>query len=540
MSDASTRSREDRETLFEAVFRDSPIAVAVTRRFEILFVNAALVTMFGFPGATVLEGMSAIDLIAPESRAMVERNTAGRIAGTITGNTDYEVTLLRADGTSFPGRLVVGTVEMRGEMLTVTHITDVTDAARREDALRQSERKFSTAFRTSPDAVNINRLRDGLYLDCNQGFLDLLGYERDEVVGKTSAELSIWNDPADRQRLVEGLSSTGLVESLEADFRAKSGTIVRALMSARVVELDGEPCILSVTRDLTERLRADAAIRESENRYRLLSAQLEERVAMRTSELAQTVADLAAANDELAAAAAAKSEFLASMSHELRTPLNSIIGFSGALLQGLAGEMNPEQSRQLGMVYTSGKHLLELINQVLEFSRIEGGQMPLHIETVDLASVVARVLGTIEPLASQGGLELVVDMDECADPRIRSDAVRLEQILLNLLGNAVKFSDGGSVELAVRCDGLCAEFAVTDSGIGIPPEALPHVFEDFFQAPDARAGKHEGTGLGLAVSRRLAEALSGSLTAVSEPGVGSTFTLIVPTLAAEGTPAPPT
>jgi signal transduction histidine kinase len=140
-------------------------------------------------------------------------------------------------------------------------------------------------------------------------------------------------------------------------------------------------------------------------------------------------------------------------------------------------------------------------------------------------------MGTVEPLAREKELELSADMSACWQPVLRSDAGRIEQILLNLLGNAVKFSEEGHVRLAVRCDADGAAFAVTDQGSGIAPEDLPHIFDDFFQARVTASGKHEGTGLGLAVSKRLAEALSGSIVVDSTADAGSTFTLIVPSLA---------
>ena len=244
--------------------------------------------------------------------------------------------------------------------------------------------------------------------------------------------------------------------------------------------------------------------------------------------------ELAAARDRAESADRLKSAFLATMSHELRTPLNSIIGFTGILLQGLAGPVNAEQAKQLGIVRDSARHLLALINDVLDISKIEAGQLTVVCEPFDLRAAIDKVVGIVRPLAEKKALALRADVA----PEIgawRGDARRVEQILLNLLNNAVKFTERGEVALrAAREDGWLV-LAVADTGIGIRPEDLESVFLPFRQIDSGLARRHEGTGLGLAICRRLAERLGGAVTAQSEPGRGSVFTLRLP---AEGAPPP--
>jgi signal transduction histidine kinase len=215
------------------------------------------------------------------------------------------------------------------------------------------------------------------------------------------------------------------------------------------------------------------------------------------------------------------------MSHELRTPLNSIIGFTGILRQGLAGPLNDEQKKQLGMVHSSARHLLGLINDLLDLSRIESGRMEIFIEEFAVADLLREIVTTLTPLAEQKKLRLESTLQP-DDLRLRSDRKKCFQILLNLANNAVKFTDVGGVRLAVQATAAGVEFAVSDTGIGIKPENMAQLFEAFRQVDGSARRVYEGTGLGLYLSKQLATMLGGHLTAESEFGSGSRFALIVP------------
>lgn len=267
-----------------------------------------------------------------------------------------------------------------------------------------------------------------------------------------------------------------------------------------------------------------------------------EELAASNEELDLTNEELAAANNELDAANAAvmeatraKSRFLASMSHELRTPLNSIIGFSGVLAAGMAGPLTEEQQRQIQMINTAGEHLLSLINGILDLSKVEAGAIAISCEEFDACEIAQQVADTVSPLAAEKGLYCRTELPD--GPRvIRSDPGKVRQMLLNLLGNAVKFTEEGGVLLKVSVSKTGdAEFTVIDTGPGIHAEDRGRIFEPFVQVRDPESAREPvGTGLGLAISREHAQALGGGLTLESEPGEGCTFVLRLPRLDGDG------
>ncbi len=241
------------------------------------------------------------------------------------------------------------------------------------------------------------------------------------------------------------------------------------------------------------------------------------------------VADLEATNRRLDEATNAKGEFLRNVSHELRTPLNSIIGFSEILSRGMAGPLNEEQSRQLEMIHAAGAHLLELVEELLDLSRIEEGRLHLTLTDFDAREIAATAIAMVRPMADEKQIELSCGLPENT-VMIHSDAVRVEQILLNLLGNAVKYTEAGRIRLDVTADDDWVDFGVTDTGIGIPADGLQACFEVFYRAGEPT---EKGSGLGLPVSKHLASALGGDILAQSEPGSGSVFTLRLPSMAEE-------
>jgi len=223
-----------------------------------------------------------------------------------------------------------------------------------------------------------------------------------------------------------------------------------------------------------------------------------------------------------------KDEFLANMSHELRTPLNAIIGFSEVMLERMAGELTDKQDEYLNDILSSGRHLLSLINDILDLSKIEAGRMELELTDFNLPVAIDNALTLVHERAARRGLTLTQDVDERLGD-FSGDERKIKQVLLNLLSNAIKFTpEGGKVQVRAELKGEVVEIAVADTGVGIAPEDQELVFEEFRQVGTDVAKKHEGTGLGLALARRFVELHGGNLWLDSEVGVGSTFTFELP------------
>jgi PAS domain S-box-containing protein len=296
--------------------------------------------------------------------------------------------------------------------------------------------------------------------------------------------------------------------------------------SSKILNARGETtAMVSVLHDLThfaenQRLAAE---------LKLLNEELEDRIRRAILELEQRNRQLEWQSAELEKASRLKSEFLAAMSHELRTPLNVIIGYSSLMRERIYGELSDAQDETLQKVYTTSQHLLALINDVLDLSKIEAGKMPLHVEEVDLRGILAELSETITPMVRKKQLQYDTDFSETL-PRIYTDRTKLKQILLNLLSNAIKFTSNGSVTVTTEIlkPANRVRIAVADTGIGIKPEYLDVIFDDFRQLDQSHTREYGGTGLGLSITKNLLTLLGGTITVQSKFGEGSKFTVELP------------
>ncbi|MCK4308198.1 HAMP domain-containing protein, partial [candidate division WOR-3 bacterium] len=260
------------------------------------------------------------------------------------------------------------------------------------------------------------------------------------------------------------------------------------------------------------------SLRKSRNELRQWGKKLEKRVVERTEELEQ-------ANLKLQELDRLKSMFIASMSHELRTPLNSIIGFTGIILQEMSGDINDEQRKQLTMVKNSANHLLALINDIIDVSKVEAGKVELVIEEFDLIALVEEVRDSFNVTVAEKGFKVSLKIPEMLV--IESDERRTKQVIVNLVGNAVKFTDEGEIEINVTKKDRITELSVKDTGVGIREEDMGKLFKAFSQIT-TKGRLEEGTGLGLYLSKKIAHLLRGDITVESEFGKGSIFTLTLP------------
>jgi signal transduction histidine kinase len=297
-------------------------------------------------------------------------------------------------------------------------------------------------------------------------------------------------------------------------------------ISGKIVSEHGEvTAVVTVLHDRTEELERARLYEE----LKKASEELEQKVREATAELVRQNELLRRSHIALEQASAAKSQFLANMSHEFRTPLNAILGYTSGLLKGIAGEMTPQQRRNLDRVDSNARSLLSIINDILDISRIEAGKMPLNVVEFALPDLVKEVVTEVEPLIARSRLTVTTSVDDDLEP-VMSDRQKVKQIVINLLTNALKFTPQGTVRVRVsRAPGADAvAIAVEDTGIGIADSDREAIFEDFRQADNSPSRHYTGAGLGLAICRRLAGMLGGALTVQSRLGEGSTFTLVVP------------
>ncbi len=351
-----------------------------------------------------------------------------------------------------------------------------------------SQRFYEALMLNNPVAIVNVDLEDNI-TSCNPAFEQLFGYAEQEVVGRNLDELLTSEETREEAREYTRQTVTGGRATGIARRRHKNGRIVEVELVSIPVVVGGERVgLMALYHDITELMKA---------------------------------------RQEAEAANSAKSQFLASMSHELRTPLNAIIGYSEMLEEDAVERGQSETQEDLQKICAAGRHLLALINDVLDLSKIEAGKFELYLEAVDVPTVVRDVATTVEPLIARNGNHLVV---ECASGlgSIHSDLTRIRQILLNLLSNASKFTEGGEIVLRVFREAGWVTLQVSDAGIGMTAEQIDRLFVPFSQAESSTARKYGGTGLGLAITRRFCELMGGEITVASEPGKGSTFTVRLP------------
>lgn len=401
---------------------------------------------------------------------------------------------------------------------------DVTRRTRMEKMLRENESRFRLFVQATNDAAWDWDLLTNLFW-WNEGVTTLFGYDRDEV----GPDATWWTEhihPEDQEcvvsRIYKQIDGDGKSWSDEYRFRRKDGSYAYILDRGYIIRDDGgKPLrMIGAKMDVSEQKRSHEEITK-------LNESLERRVAERTAQLAAVNETLEERNREVERMTRLKSQFLASMSHELRTPLNAIIGFADLLQDGTSGPINEKQKKFVKHVQQAGRHLLDLINDILDLSKIEAGQLTFQPENFSAEGALPEVLSVIKPLAMKKHIEVRTELEPGLI--LYADRVRFKQIIYNLLSNAIKFTpEGGQVNVeSVRMEGF-VRFSVTDTGIGIRPEDCKAIFEEFRQVGQTTRGVTEGTGLGLAICKRLVEQQEGTIWVESEIGRGSRFSFTLP------------
>ncbi len=644
----------------EAALRDSqrrisrhlentPLGVVeFDEKFRIRSWNASAEAIFGWKAEEAIGRLGSM-IVAPADQDQVTA-TWRTLLATPEGSRNFNQNLTK------DGRIIdcewynTPIVDPEGKIVGVSSLVlDVSDRLMAERLFRDSEERFQRVFHLSPAPQVIASYPDGRIIDVNQAWLTTFGYNREQIINRNGLELNLWSDPADRQRLLRTLDSTGSFPPQTLQMRDHAGQDRTVLFSAARARLSDSECVVISETDVSERIATEKALRENRQLLETLVAQLpglsfrclidenwtmvwvnrgamnltgyppedflESRISFndlilpahresartivegallkplgqrrysleyqikhrdgrilwfweqgeiirnphtlideivgfisditerkqaetQLRELNETLelrvaartADLESANEKLTELDRLKTEFLGTMSHELRTPLNSIIGFSSILARGMVGPLSPEQHKQIGMVNQSAKNLLELINDLLDVSRIDSGRMEMLREEVDIPALLAEVEKDLTPRVKPERMTYVTTLADDL-PVIVSDRRRLHQILFNLAGNALKFTPGpaGRVEVSARrsADGGVI-IAVSDNGIGIKAEHLPQLFEAFRQIDGSARRVYDGVGLGLNLVRKLTAKLGGHISVESEFGRGSCFTVTLP------------
>lgn len=483
--------------------------------------RTTLLLCLGALGLAILSGVVTSRWI---TRPILQLSQAANALS--SGDWEQEVSCVRNDEL---GTLATAFQRMR-EQLKQSH-QDLESYSRqleqkveeRTREVQESEEKFSKAFRSSPEPIAIASFSDGRILEVNDSFLQLTGYPLAEVLQKTAAELNLWANSEDESEVVRLLNDTGMVRNLEVNCHTRSDEIRTLLLSAEIIELNQQPCVLFVLSDISDRK--------------------------------QTEAELEKAKEAAEVANHAKSAFLANMSHELRTPLNAILGFSQLIARN---PVYASASKEVEIITRSGEHLLALINDILDMSKIEAGQITLTPTSFDLYSLLDTLEDMLRLRAPTKSLYLRFERSADLPQYIHTDEKKLRQVLINLLGNALKFTDSGHVRLRVGRENVRSSpapvpdappdapseqtqllfFEVEDTGCGIAPDEIEQLFNPFVQTESGRRSQ-QGTGLGLSISRKFVQLMGGDITVTSVLGKGSRFRFTIwvePAIAEEITP----
>jgi PAS domain S-box-containing protein len=380
---------------------------------------------------------------------------------------------------------------------TVATYTDITDVKKAEQAIQESEQRLRVIAEAAPMAVAIVTFDDGIIRYANRRFSEMFELEGSSALGLQAKTL--YADPQHRERFIGALTERGHVEGMEMLLKRVGGEEFWALIASQRVEFEGRPAMINGLVDISDRKRMEGELHK----------------AIWASEQATR----------------AKSDFVANMSHELRTPLNAIIGYSEILFEDAQSAGRESEMADLRKIQDAGKHLLGLIDNILDLSKIEAGKMTLYLETFELRPMIDSVAATVTPLAKKTGNALVVN---CADEAgtMHSDLTKVRQTLFNLLSNACKFTRNGTITLTALRDtnaaGNWIEFQVRDTGIGMTSDQQAKVFEAFTQADASTTRTYGGTGLGLAITKSFCRLMGGDVTLTSEAGKGTTFTVRLP------------
>ncbi len=484
--EALRESEENFRTFFEAI---DELASVISLDGRILFTNGAFRRRTGY-GVEDLAGMSAMELELPENRERAAEVFAAMLRGELKS---CSMPLRAKDGSHVLVETRLWFGRWNGAPCVYTLSKDIGPE-------QEAQQRFEAAFRNNPAMMVLASLPDQRCVDANNAFLKTLGYTKEEMVGRQARDIGLFIDPEQQYEIGAMLRNHGRITDYEVHAKDRNGDVFHGLMSAERIFIHGNPYLLSVTVDITVRKRAEEALQVAKEQAEWLSRQAE-------------------------AANRAKSAFLANTSHEIRTPLNGVVGFLDLLSRT---GLDDVQREYVEGIRSSASSLLEVINDVLDISKIEADKVELKPVPTDIRELAGQAADSVLGTARTKGLHLSVNVAPEVPRILFLDSARLKQVLINLLGNAVKFTHEGGVSISIGCeyaeDGWnLLRVSVEDTGIGIEPEAIERLFEPFFQADTSNTRKYGGTGLGLSICSALLQMMGSELKVESVPGEGSRF-----------------
>jgi PAS domain S-box-containing protein len=479
---------------YKFFFENSADAMLIIENGKFLDCNLATVELLGYENKEGIINSQPFELspeTQPDGRPSIEKAEEMIKVAIERGNHRFEWDHLRKDKTVIPVEVTLTAIQSNGKLHLHTVWRDISRRKHAEHSKEETEELFRYTFEANPDPVIIAKIEGGSIVSVNKAFEDVTGILRHDALGRNSEQLGLWCNLELRQSFLEKLRTHGQVTNFEADFRVYSGLVKTGLVSARIIQLNKEPCMLLVIRDSTQ----EKAIKQ----------------------------DLVNKNQ-------AKNDFITTTAHELKTPLTAILGFTELLLDPLNSHSFSDQQKEdfLKQIYERGEALHRLIKDLLDISHIDSGQtIPMKLKEADLAVLLNKAYDYYRVHEPEYSFELVLP-EEPYSPTLYIDSKRICQILDNLLSNAVKYSPKGS-KIVLRGEILSDEWkvCVKDCGIGMSQDQVSKIFDKFYRANPAK-NKVEGLGLGMSIVKEIVQSHRGTINIESAIDTGTTVTICLP------------
>ncbi len=483
LNDIEERYKVLSETVFEGIF--------TTDNGYCIDANKVGCDLLGYKKEEVL-GMFVADVV-PEK---LKKDVLLRISD--PQETPFEVIITRKDRSQFYAQVQAKNNTFKGKNVRIIAVRDISDYKSSVACLTESENKYRAVVENAGDGIIIGDAT-GNIIEINNGFETITGFPKEELLNKHISNI-FTQESLDENPLRFDLVNVGHSVILERNIQGKNGEIIPIEMNSKK---PSENYYLAIIRDLRERNKAQADLEKTNEALLIAKEKAEE-------------------SDRL------KSSFLTNMSHEIRTPMNGIIGFAELLKKQ---SLSPnEKENYLNVILSSGQQLLNIINDVLEISKIETGQIKVETVPFDILTMLKEIISFFKPIAERGNNTLTINTSKCNLATLSGDPAKIQQILTNLINNSLKFTDSGHVEIGIITFSGEIIFYVKDNGIGIPEQYMNTIFDRFTQAQHDGVNKQKGTGLGLSICKKLVNIMNGTIWAESKVGEGSTFYFEIPFL----------